>query len=214
MASPPSPANAATHLDLMLALRRFRSSELHELLDSLRRSDARVEAAACALIDDMLPPRKGYPPFPVEPIKRFGPAELRELALSLCFVAPAAQAVALVEIERLQLVRYGWCGRGDGAGGASSGGLLWKMKKKRGQSESPTTTTTTTTPSEDYPPPTGDPASTPTTTVAIAVATAAGGGGSACDKKGKRRTTRKLKQAIVSFLDSMEYANDGNIYRG
>lgn len=45
-------ASAATRLDLMLALRSFRSSELHELVDCLLRSDAGIEAAACALIGD------------------------------------------------------------------------------------------------------------------------------------------------------------------
>lgn len=52
--------------------------------------------------------RKGYPPFPVERIKHFGTADLRELALSLCLASPGAKAVALAEIERINDAFPGW----------------------------------------------------------------------------------------------------------
>ncbi|RYP37914.1 hypothetical protein DL767_002786 [Monosporascus sp. MG133] len=197
---------------LPLALRRLSADQLRDLVGRLRAADPTVDAAADALIDDMLLPpcltckKAGAGAFgPVTGDRRFNAADLRELALGLCVLDPGAGAAALEDVAGH---RKGWkreekkMGVGVGAG---SGPLGLQ------EPDTPTSTGGFTTGSGSSD---GSASASASASAPSSSSSSVAGIESGDRPKNKKKKKGTLKKWFIYFLESQEYVNEGIAFRG
>ncbi|RYP54244.1 hypothetical protein DL769_010381 [Monosporascus sp. CRB-8-3] len=193
---------------LPLALRRLSADQLRDLVGRLRAAGPTVDAAADALIDDMLPPprlkskKAGADARAFGPVagdRRFNAADLRELALGLCLLDPGAGTAALEEVAGH---RKGWkreekkveVGEGPGPLGlrephtpTSTGGFATDGGSSDGSAS----------------------ASAPSSSSSSVAGIDSGG-----KPKNKKKKKGGFKRWFIYFLESQEYVNEGIAFRG
>ncbi|RYP44256.1 hypothetical protein DL768_009260 [Monosporascus sp. mg162] len=190
--------------NLPLALRRLFADQLRDLVGRLRAADPTVDAAADALIDDMLPPcltckKADAGAFgPVAGDRRFNAADLRELALGLCVLDPGAGAAALEEITGHRKGRK----TEKVAVGVGSGPLGLQVPG------TPTPTSRFTTDSGSSG---GSASSSAPSSSSSSVAGIESGDK---PKNNKKKTKSTIKKWFIYFLEPQEYVNEGIAFRG
>ncbi|RYO92938.1 hypothetical protein DL766_008436 [Monosporascus sp. MC13-8B] len=190
---------------LPLTLRRLSADQLRDLVGRLRAVDPTVNAAADALINDMLPQRRlksnkaGADVCAFGPVagdRRFNAADLRELALGLCVLDPGAGAAALEGVVPVPARKARW---GEGKDAKHVGVGLGPQEP-----DTPTSTDGFTTDSSSS----DGSASTPPSSSSSPVAGIEGGDKPKTKKKGA------FKKWFIYFLESQEYVNEGIAFRG
>ncbi|RYP66950.1 hypothetical protein DL771_007524 [Monosporascus sp. 5C6A] len=193
---------------LPLALRRLSADQLRDLVGRLRAADPTVDAAANALLHDMLPParitRKRADAGAFEPLtgdRRFNAADLRELALGLCVLDPSAGAAALEEVAGH---RKGRKGEKKVEAGVGSGPLGLQ------EPDTPTSMGGFTTGSGSSGGSASASASAPSSSTSSVAGIESG------DRPNNKKKMKKgtLKKWLIYFLESQEYVNEGIAFRG